>query len=118
MARSHASVSRRIARTKATNGQGHKRGRLWQAMRILRTFTVFDLQAVAEIDSKRSVLTFLSQLRRTGFIRATYGDGARHEPTRFVLVRNSGPTCPGLIRRGSAIYDHNTDLEYPIHDNA
>lgn len=104
---------KRIAETK---GGRHRRARLWQAMRILRTFTAFDLLAVAELDGncKHSVLVFLSQLRRAGYLRAHYGNPGLHEPTRFVLVRDSGPYTPALVKRGAAIWDWNTETEYPL----
>ncbi len=104
-------VSRQIAKTKGAN---HLRGRLWYAMRVLRTFTASDLMAVAEIEKRHSVLTFLSLLRRSGYLSATYGNRGRHELTSFRLVRNSGPKCPSTLRNGTVMWDHNTETEYPI----
>lgn len=106
------SVCKRIARTK---GERHVRGRLWYAMRVLRSFTVFDLMAVAEVESKRSVLAFLGLLGKAGFVSAKYGNRGRHEVTQFRLVRNSGPKCPSILRAGKVVLDHNTLTEYPTH---
>lgn len=97
-------------------GKGHRlvRGKLWQALRILRTFTVADLLAVAELaDSKRkSVLGFLYPLRRTGYLRVRYV-GPRGEAV-FQLVRDTGPLPPALVRNHTVVWDQNTATEYPV----
>lgn len=102
------------ARIVQTKGAEHRRGALWRALRILRRFTVFELMAVAEQDNKHSVLTFLGQLRKAGFLRAQAGNRGRHEPTTFFLIRDPGPACPAVLKRGMVVYDRNTDTEYPI----
>lgn len=116
MAKRTHSIPARIARTKRANGTVHRRLKQWQAMRILRKFTVFDLLAVTEQSNKRSLLTYLSQLRRAGYLRAHYGNRGRHEPTQFLLLRDSGPKPPALLKKGSVIYDLNTETEYPLHE--
>lgn len=116
MAKRTHSLPARIARTKAASGTVHRRLKQWQAMRILRRFTVSDLLAVTEQTNKHSLLTYLGQLRRAGFVRAHYGNRGRHEPTQFQLIRDSGPKPPALLKKGSVIYDLNTDTEYPLHD--
>jgi len=106
-----ANASKRIAQTK---GAAHRRGQLWFALRVLRRFTVGELLAVTEQDNKRSALQFLGQLRKAGFLRAHYGNAGKHEPTAYVLIRDSGPKCPSALKRGTAVFDHNTETEYAI----
>jgi len=108
---STTSISARVA---ATKGAAHRRGKLWMALRILRNTTVDELLTVAEQDNRDSVVVFLSQLRRAGFVSARYGNPGRHEPTRYFLQRNTGPRCPALIKRGRVVYDPNTETEHPI----
>lgn len=105
-----------VKRIAATKGPRHRRARLWQAIRILRRFEVNDLLAVCELETRQreSVLTFLSQLRCAGYLRARYGNPGRHEATQFVLIRDSGPQTPALVRRGAAIWDWNTETEYSL----
>lgn len=107
---------KRIRRIAATKGPRHRRARLWYAIRTLRSFEVSDLLAVAEIEDekRKSVLVFLSQLRRAGFVRAQYGNRGRHEATRFRLVRDPGPLTPALVDRGAAMWDPNTWTKYDI----
>jgi len=47
-----------------------KHAQLWQAMRILRRFTLLDLMATCEQDNKRTVSTYVSQLRSAGYAYA------------------------------------------------
>lgn len=92
-----------------------RRQRLWQAMRIMRQFSVNELLAVCECTgSWRSVHAYLSVLRRAGYVRVTPGDRTRHQPSRYYLVRDTGPHNPSVIHRGTAVWDINTDTEYPL----
>ncbi|MDC8012263.1 hypothetical protein [Tahibacter soli] len=91
-----------------------KRTRVWNAMRILRDFTVGDLLAVCELTNRQSLLTFCSQLRRAGYLLQRRGDEPRHEQARYRLIRNSGPACPALVRKGTALFDPNTETEHPL----
>lgn len=92
----------------------NKRVKMWDAMRILRVFTAPDILAVCELTNRRSALTFIGQLRRAGYVANVGGNVGLHEHRRYRLVRNTGPIAPSLIGRGRAIYDHNTDKEYPL----
>lgn len=83
-------------------------------MRVLRSFTATDLMAVAEVESKRSVLAFLGLLTKAGFIATNHGNRGRHEQTQFRLIRNTGPKCPAILRAGKSVWDHNTDTEYRL----
>ena len=109
----------RVRKIQATKGAAARRVKLWQAMRILRQFTVADLMAVAEQeqDKKKSVLTYLGQLRRAGYLRTRYGNLGRHEAAHFFLIRDSGPLAPGMVNRGAAMWDWNTETDYPIKGN-
>jgi len=106
------SIGARVARTK---GDRHMRGKLWRALRILRNTTACELMAVAEQDNKKSVQRFLQLLVQAGFVRARHGNRGRHEPSVYVLVRDTGPLCPSVLQRGAVVYDHNTEQEYRIH---
>lgn len=103
-----------IARTQAKK---RKRHAMWQAMRILREFTATDIEVVAEAHSKRTVLAYLSQLRRAGFLKevGTHNRG-KHERKRFRLIRNTGPNPPAIIAKRNSMFDLNTDQEHPFND--
>lgn len=96
----------------------HKRARIWSAMRILRSFTLADLQATCELKNKDSAGTFVAALRRAGFVAARRGNCGRHEPVQFRLVRDSGPHCPSIVHGGKTVWDPNTDTDYPIEGGA
>lgn len=108
-------AARSIAKTKGAN---HKRAKIWYAMRVMRHFTIADLMAVTEQDNKYSILTFIGYLRRAGYVIARYGNKGKHELTSFVLVRNTGPKCPSILRNGKTIWDHNTEQEIVINDTS
>ncbi len=92
-----------------------KRTKLWAAMRMLRRFTVHDLMTVCDNDNRRSVLTYLGQLRRSGYVKViNVGDRARHVPQTFFMIRDSGPLAPGLLARNGSMFDLNTHQEHPI----
>ena len=96
------------------------RAKLWEAMRILREFTASELMAVCELESRQraTVLTYVSQLRRAGFVRvARAGHQGRHEQNTFRIARNSGPLPPAIVRYGAAMYDPNTEQEYSLEHN-
>lgn len=94
--------------------RAHKRQRIWSAMRILRSFTLADLQATCELPNKGSAATFVAALRRAGFVSARRGNCGRHEPVQFRLVRDSGPHCPSIVHGGQTVWDPNTDTDYVI----
>lgn len=98
----------------ASKGDRCVRARLWYAMRVLRGFTVSDLLAVAEIDNRKTTASYLNTLVRAGFLTARRGNRGRREETTFRLARNSGPQCPAVLRKGAAVWDFNTNTEYPV----
>lgn len=90
-----------------------KRGDLWRAMRMLRRFTAGDLCAVCETDRRDAVVTFLSQLRRAGFVTIAHqGNQAYHQPNAFRLARDTGPRPPALLAKRHSMFDPNTETEY------
>ena len=89
-----------------------KRQPVWQAMRVLRDFTTADIAAVCEIDKPDSVRSYCNFLVRAGFLRRR-GRGGWH-PSRYTLVRNSGPEPPAMVRNGKSVWDPNTGTEYPL----
>jgi len=94
-------------------GQDCVRARMWYAMRVLRNFTLDELMAVTELTNRRTVGAYLHTLKRAGFVSARRGNAGRREPTNFRLIRNSGPQCPAELRKGAAVWDFNTNTEYP-----
>ena len=100
-----------LRKRKATRGT---RLRLWQAMRIMRQFSTPDLAATCELKNPRVALAYISALRRAGYVRTSQPMRAFHVPATHTLIRDSGPACPAIVHRGKAVWDANTDTEYPI----
>lgn len=107
----------RYPSSNAHRGRLGTQHRLWTAMRIMREFSTTDLQAAAEVPSRATACEYLAYLRRAGFIRS-------HRPSRSIgygtlpmvhaLIRNTGPKPPAIVRLAAAVWDPNTDQEYPI----
>lgn len=87
------------------------RTRLWRAMRILRDFTIGDIVAVCEMTSRASVTTFFFELRRAGYLLKRTSP---RRPSRFRLLRDTGPNCPVFVRCRHAMWDPNNAQEYPL----
>lgn len=88
------------------------RGKAWQAMRILRVFTLPQLQAVCEM-KRDNAIVFVHRLRRAGYL-TTRSPSSRGTPgvcAMYRLVRDSGPLCPILWNDGR-VFDRN--LQYPF----
>lgn len=96
--------------TRRRNGQ-HQAYKTWNAMRMLRHFTVGELTAVVATSTQHSVANYASALSSAGFLRMRRtADG----PALYQLVRNTGPVAPSIVDRRRAVYDHNTDTTYPL----
>ncbi len=93
-------------------GEGHKRGALWQASRILREFTCAELLAVTEQRNLQSIRTYIGQLAKAGYI-VRINSPMGKLPRRYRLVRNTGPQAPHLMKERTVFYDPNTNEEYP-----
>ncbi|RPE81816.1 hypothetical protein EDC50_1018 [Vulcaniibacterium tengchongense] len=98
-------------------------GKTWNAMRMLRTFTAGDVAAVVEITTAESVCRYARYLVRAGYLRITRHGLGRCLPATYTLIRNTGPKAPSVLRKRSsrmphrvavAVYDHNTETEYPL----
>ncbi|MCH4295602.1 hypothetical protein MJ923_14940 [Shewanella sp. 3B26] len=102
---------------KAKHRRGTGQQRLWQSMRILRTFTYPDLVATAEV-SISTARTYCCLLIRFGYVRVVR-PRPDHLPNAqrtgqcasFRLVKDSGPIAPK--RQGDGLYD--TNLKKEIH---
>lgn len=108
-------LTRNAARRRSVNREAndaYRCGELWQAARILRRFTASELLAVTEYGNRDSALAWLNKLRHAGFFRTDKVKGQREK--YWVLVRNSGPKCPAIVRNRTAVWDHNTEQEYSI----
>lgn len=92
-----------------TLGASHKRGKLWQAMRILRTFTCIELAAVCEMTDKiDSIRTYVAQLHKVGYTTMRRSGTTRY----YRLIRNTGPQAPYFMRNRTIYYDPNTQEEF------
>lgn len=82
------------------------RGKIWNSMRILRTFTRPDLVATAEA-SPDNVKKYVSGLREAGYLALAgqHQSGQAGSYQQFRLVRNTGPVAPRLSAAG--LYDAN-----------
>lgn len=88
--------------------------RLWYAARVLRTFTLNELMAVAEIDNRATPRSFINTLTRAGYFSARRSNSALNRETTYRLARNTGPICPAFLRKSTVVYDFNTRTEYPV----
>ena len=100
------------ARTRAYDRQPRARDRAWQSMRILRTFTLPDLMATAEI-KRDNALRYVLGLERSGYLKRTRErrSGCKGGFAVWMLVRNAGPKAPRLQTDGTT-YDPNTHQTY------
>ncbi len=92
-------------------GIGHKRGALWQALRILREFTCTELLAVTEQTNLQSARTYIGQLAKAGYILRINSPSGKL-PRRYRLVRNTGPLAPHLMKDRTVFFDPNTKEEF------
>jgi hypothetical protein len=77
-------------------------------MRIMRRFTLPDLEATAEI-TRSNVDKFVRALLMSGHIRIARPkiEGVKGGHTVYQLVRNTGP-YPPRVRKDGSVYDQNT----------
>lgn len=105
-----ASIAKRNQATRAARGD-HRCGKLWKAARILRRFTASDLCAVAEYENVRSAQAYLNKLRHAGYFMNSRNGNAE---AVWILVRNTGPKTPAIIRNRTAVWDYNLEREFKI----
>lgn len=88
------------------------RQRAWNAMRVLKSFTVQDIQVSAEIN-ERNAYAYLNALHLAGYLRRERpkqnGSG-----TLWRLVQMTGPFAPTVRRAQGGIYDPNIDRFVPF----
>jgi hypothetical protein len=88
------------------------RERAWLSMRIMREFSMADIQATAEI-SRSNLDKYLSLLARYGYVQKVgwVNRGKRGGYEKLLLVRDTGPKSP-LVLRDTGMRDLNTGEEY------
>ncbi|MBD2006326.1 MULTISPECIES: hypothetical protein [Cyanophyceae] len=93
------------------------KARMWKAIRILKKFTLADLQGTAEVPSKVA-WKYVNFLCRTGFLHLLNPDARRSASKRvYMLARNTGPISPTVCRLGKReqVLDFNTKTYYDVH---
>lgn len=102
-----------MARTLGANSKARPakdiRQRAWQAMRILKVFTAYDIQATAEV-GRDNLKKYIQALAETGYLRKLKErqSGRSMGHAKWRLVRDSGPKHPIARRDGSGVFDPNT----------
>ncbi len=92
------------------------RQRIWNAMRMSRTFTVGDLVVAAardELDAENNTSCYLRRLVAAGYVieLPTRQKGTRLTSNgfkRWRLIHDSGPIAPAYRRNQDALHDFNT----------
>lgn len=97
---------------KPTEGQD-ARGQAWTTMRILRTFSLPDLERSAEI-SESNAKKYVQRLLKVGYLQLVQQriNGSR-ECNVYCLVRNFGPLAP-VPRRDGTVFDPNINKLYAM----
>lgn len=80
------------------------RSRMWQGMRVMRTFTVADLEATAEV-CRASALHYVQALREAGYLQCVDGKPAGRfvRGASYRLLRDTGPHGPRVSRSGAVL---------------
>ena len=98
--------------TRVWNRQPVARDRVWQSMRILRSFTQPDLVATADI-STSNVKKYVSGLLKSGYLKVQHerDSGRKGGHAVYRIVRDTGPKAPRLQSDGNT-YDPNEHKVY------
>ncbi len=98
--------------TRVFKRQPRARDRAWQSMRMLRTFTLPDLMATAEIGYD-NIKKYIGGLECAGYLRRVRdkNNGRKGGHVAWMLVRNTGPRAPRLQSDGNT-YDPNKHKIY------
>jgi len=86
------------------------RQKIWVSMRIMRSFTVADLMATAEV-SQGAVTSYLQSLRHAGYVRSSVRRDAERGRMTYRLISNTGPLAPVDWRTIKTLFDPNTNEE-------
>lgn len=95
------------ARTRVYQRKPRARDRIWQSMRILRSFTIPTLMATAEA-SETNVMRYVRGLLAASYLYVVKprDSGRRGGHAVYRLIRDTGPIAPRLQRNGTT-YDPN-----------
>lgn len=98
-----------MSRQRTVMDQHEGRARMWQSMRMLRTFTVADLQATAEV-SRASATHYVRALLDAGYLQPAVRNAriCRNKFRSYWLTKNTGPHAPRVSRDGS-VFDPNIE---------
>lgn len=97
-------------------GNPDPKARMWKTIRILKKFSLPELEATAEVSS-RVAWKYVNFLCRTGFLRLLNPDARRSVSKRiYMLVRNTGPISPTICRlkKREQVLDFNTKTYYDV----
>lgn len=98
----------RLSRNGKPVVQGRGTEAMWQAVRILKTFTTRELLATLDgVATHETVRSYLGALHAAGYLRAER-PAAGPQPARWRLLpgMNSGPRAP-MIQRTGTVFDPN-----------
>lgn len=92
-----------------------KRQKMWNSMKMHRTFTRVDLQMTAEVTDSHAK-DYLNALHKAGYVRFTYkvkaGQKSKGLLSRYSLLRDTGQLAP--IVRKAGLWDQNQQMFYPF----
>jgi hypothetical protein len=96
----------------AANKRGVKEGAMWQAMRILKTFTVADLKMSLAAGgpelSEKQIQTYCSLLVTVKYLKVLKSAKIDKAFTRYQLIKDTGP-LPLVRRQIMVVKDSNMD---------
>ena len=111
-------------------GQGTKQGfvyntgrkksvkqKCWNAMRVLRRFSIGDIATGADIN-RTTASKYIRSLTQAGFIRCLQkpSRGNEHTIGIYMLIHDSGPLYP--LNKKDCVIDQNTGEEHPYRPEA
>lgn len=98
-----------------TPGQNGARQRLWNAMRVYKTFTVLKLEIITETGPD-NIKKYVQALYRAGYLRQERPkqNGKDGGSVIWRLVVRKKPLAPIVRRDKSGIYDPNSDQFIPF----
>ena len=101
----------RVSRKGRPVTQGQGRAKVWQAMRILKEFSIEELRlATGNTCTYQTIKDYAMRLQRAGYLRATQprasGRGGRY---RLLPGMNPGPAAPMIQRRAKRVFDPNLE---------
>ena len=107
----------RVSRKGVPVTQGNGRAKVWQAMRILKEFSIEELRlTTSHCSTYQTIKDYAMRLQRAGYLKATVarasGRGGRY---RLLPGRNTGPLPPMIQRRGKRVFDPNLNqVVWPV----